>query len=115
MLIQRCAKHYNFVMHFGTAFASRYNMPAGPLPHRNSQCLINAATGKVPLCHDVDMPKANLRVLKSPDGPFHKGECSVCGEKFAVSPGAGPDFKREMLEVFDSHLQARHPRHDPHR
>jgi len=55
------------------------------------------------------MPKANLRVLKSPDGPFHKGECSACGEKFAVSP-RGPDFKREMLDLFDSHLQARHPR-----
>jgi hypothetical protein len=51
------------------------------------------------------MPKANLRILKSSAGPFHKGECSVCGEKFEV-----PDFKREMLERFDTHLQTRHAR-----
>jgi hypothetical protein len=47
MLIQRRAKHYSFIAHFGTAFASRYNMPAGLLPHRNPQCLSNAVTGKV--------------------------------------------------------------------
>lgn len=55
------------------------------------------------------MPKANLRILECPAGPFRRGECSVCGEKFEVSPRE-EDFKREMLEQFDAHLQLRHPR-----
>jgi len=55
------------------------------------------------------MPKANLRILESLAGPFHKGECSVCGEEFEVSPSE-MDFKRDMLEQFEMHLQARHPR-----
>jgi hypothetical protein len=53
--------------------------------------------------HHIDMPKANLRVLESPAGPFHKAECSVCGEKFYVPPDAR-DFKMDMLKQFDAHL-----------
>jgi len=55
------------------------------------------------------MPKANLRVLHSPAGPFHKAECSACGEKFYVSPGV-PDFKGDMLKQFDAHLFREHRR-----
>jgi len=55
------------------------------------------------------MPKVNLRILKSPSGPFHSGRCSVCGEKFEVSPKE-IDFKRDMLDQFDAHLQKQHPR-----
>ena|SRR5215472_6180285 len=65
--------------------------------------------GKLP-CRIISVcPRANLKVLKSPGGPFHKGECSVCGETFTVSPRE-EDFKREMVEQFDAHLQLRHPR-----
>lgn len=55
------------------------------------------------------MPKANLRVLKSPSGPFHKGKCSVCGEKFDVLPGV-EDFKADLLKQFDAHLFSSHRR-----
>jgi hypothetical protein len=40
---------------------------------------------------------------------LHKGECSVCHEKFEVSPNE-KDFKREMLQQFEVRLQIRHPR-----
>jgi hypothetical protein len=53
------------------------------------------------------MPKANLRVLRSPSGPFHKAECSLCGEKFYVLPDV-EDFKKDMLNQFDSHLHNQH-------
>jgi hypothetical protein len=59
--------------------------------------------------HHIDMPKANLRVLESPAGPFHKAECSVCGEKFYVPPDAR-DFKMDMLKQFDTHLFNQHRR-----
>ena len=49
------------------------------------------------------MPKANLRVLPSQHGPFHNAECSVCREKFYVSPDT-KDFKADMLKQFDAHL-----------
>jgi hypothetical protein len=55
------------------------------------------------------MPKANLRVLKSPAGPFHKGACSVCGDKFYVSPEV-KEFKADMLKQFDAHLFSNHRR-----
>jgi hypothetical protein len=55
------------------------------------------------------MPKANLRVLESPSGPFHKAECSVCHEKFYVMPDV-EDFKRDMLKQFDAHLHNQHRR-----
>jgi hypothetical protein len=55
------------------------------------------------------MPRANLRVLKSPSGPFHKAECSVCGEKFYVLPGV-KDFKEDMCKQFDAHLYTQHRR-----
>jgi hypothetical protein len=55
------------------------------------------------------MPKANLRMLDSPAGPFHKAECSVCGETFYVLPGV-IEFKEEMLKQFDAHLHNRHRR-----
>jgi hypothetical protein len=61
------------------------------------------------LWHDVVMPKANLRILESSSGPFHSGKCSVCGEKFEVLPNE-KDFKRDMLDQFDAHLQRKHPR-----
>jgi hypothetical protein len=54
------------------------------------------------------MPKANLRVLESPAGPFHKAECSVCGEKFYL-PAEARDFKADMLKQFDAHLQPTSP------
>ena len=59
--------------------------------------------------YPIGMPKANLRVLKSPSGPFHKGECSVCREKFYVSPGV-EDFKADMFKQFDAHLFYHHRR-----
>jgi hypothetical protein len=55
------------------------------------------------------MPKANLRVLHSSSGPFHKAECSVCGEKFYVLPDV-EDFKKDMLKQFDAHLHNQHRR-----
>jgi hypothetical protein len=55
------------------------------------------------------MPKANLRVLESSRGPFHKGECSVCGEKFEV-PLNVQFFKTDLLEQFHLHLRTTHPR-----
>jgi hypothetical protein len=57
--------------------------------------------------HHTDMPKANLRVLKSPAGPFHRAECSVCGEKFRVLPEAS-DCKEDVLKQFDAHLFNHH-------
>jgi hypothetical protein len=55
------------------------------------------------------MPKANLRILKSRAGPFRKGECTVCGEKFEV-PLDEKYFKRELFERFDDHLRMHHRR-----
>jgi hypothetical protein len=55
------------------------------------------------------MPKANLRVLDSPSGPFHKAECSVCGERFYVLPKV-MDFKEDMAKQFDAHLHNQHRR-----
>jgi len=55
------------------------------------------------------MPKANLRVLHSSAGPFHKAGCSVCREKFYVSPEI-KDFKEDMLKQFDAHLFREHRR-----
>jgi len=55
------------------------------------------------------MPKANLRVLDSTAGPFHKAECSVCGEKFYVLPETN-DFKEDMFKQFDAHLFRAHRR-----
>jgi len=55
------------------------------------------------------MPKANLRVLDSTAGPFHKAECSVCGEKFYVLPEI-KDFKEDMFKQFDAHLFREHRR-----
>jgi hypothetical protein len=55
------------------------------------------------------MPKANLRVLESPSGLFHRTECTVCGEKFYVLPEV-VDFKADMLKQFDAHLFSHHRR-----
>ena len=55
------------------------------------------------------MPKANLRALESPSGPFHRADCSVCGEKFYVLPGVA-DFKEDMCKQFDAHLYSHHRR-----
>jgi len=59
--------------------------------------------------HHINMPKASLRVLESPAGPFHRAECSGCGEKFYVLPEVR-DFKADMLKQFDAHLLSRHRR-----
>jgi hypothetical protein len=53
------------------------------------------------------MPKANLRPLQSARGPFHKAECSVCGEKFHVASDS-KDFKEDMCKQFDAHLFSSH-------
>jgi hypothetical protein len=55
------------------------------------------------------MPKANLRVLESSAGPFHRAECSVCREKFYVLPEVR-NFKADMLKQFDAHLFSHHRR-----
>jgi hypothetical protein len=47
------------------------------------------------------MPKANLRVLESPAGPFHREECSVWGERFYV-PSETRDFEK-LDEVVRQH------------
>jgi len=71
-----------------------------------SRTLINA----LQFCGIIDpMPKANLRVIKSSRGLFHKGECSVCGEKFEV-PLDVQFFKTDLLEQFQLHLRTAHPR-----
>jgi hypothetical protein len=53
------------------------------------------------------MPKANIRPLPSSRGPFHKTECSVCGEKFHVGSDS-KDFKEDILKQFDAHLYSSH-------
>ena len=55
------------------------------------------------------MRKANLRVLDSPLGYFHKAECSVCGERFYVLPEV-MEFKEDMVKQFDAHLHDQHRR-----
>ena len=55
------------------------------------------------------MPKANLRVLHSLCGPFHKAECSVFGEKFYVLPEV-MEFKEDMAKQFEAHLHNQHRR-----
>jgi len=55
------------------------------------------------------MVKANLRILESTHGSFHKAECSVCGAKFYVLPGTG-NSKEDMLKQFDAHLCNQHQR-----
>jgi hypothetical protein len=46
------------------------------------------------------MPKADLRVLHSSAGPFHKAECPVFGD---VSPEI-KDFTKSVLKQFDARL-----------
>jgi hypothetical protein len=55
------------------------------------------------------MPKANLRVLKSPYGPFHRGKCSVCGEEFEVSHEPRVNYKTDLLTKFYEHIRKQHP------
>ncbi|PYV47153.1 MAG: hypothetical protein DMG92_16820 [Acidobacteria bacterium] len=55
------------------------------------------------------MPKANLRLLHSPSGLFHKAECSVCGERFYVLPEV-MEFKEDLVKQFDAHLHNQHRR-----
>ena len=53
------------------------------------------------------MPKANLKVLRSVNGPFTHGKCSLCAEEF-TSMKRGPDAKRDMLLQFEAHRNNRH-------
>lgn len=53
------------------------------------------------------MAKANLRMLTSPLGPFHKAECSDCGKLFNVPPET-PIPKDNLWKQFDVHLSNQH-------
>jgi hypothetical protein len=45
--------------------------------------------------------------MQSARGPFHKAECSVCGEQFHVGSDS-KEFKEDMFKQFDAHLFSSH-------